>query len=112
MRSPLIAMLLSALAAFPVFAADGTYRCKANGDIPIGVLTLSGSNYEFAVTRTTDFAPAQDPANGGGELEIGGGVLRPLSGPLLTKYAVVGGMEGDVVFWNNRSGTLMACWPQ
>ena len=112
MRSAIVATLLITSAASPAFAADGTYRCKANGDIPIGVLTLSGSSYEFSVTKTTDFAPAQDPANGGGELEIGGGVLRPLSGPLLTKYEVIGGMEGDVVFWNNRSGTLMACWPQ
>ena len=105
-----IALLVSLAGA--AHARDGRYHCKANGDIPLGVLSISGSEYDYVATRTSDFAPASDPANGGGRLDIQGASLIPRSGPLLTEFEVVGQVGDGIIWWNNRSGTLMACWPQ
>lgn len=92
-------------------SADGVWGCKANGDIPLGLLTISGSSYKFVTTRT-DWTPSPNSSDGSGTLSIGGATMRPQSGPLLDQFEVVGQIGDGIIWWNNGSGTLMACWPR
>jgi len=98
---------------------DGEWRCKANGDIPTGVLTIAGSSYEFVVVKDTAWTPKTgDPGNGSGSLRIDGPHMTPNDGPLLSVYestlAYCGAEEGcggnEIVDVNNAAGALMRCW--
>ena len=102
-----IALLPVALAA----PGDGSWRCFANGNIPIGTLTMSGDAYEFMVTKTVDFqTPNPDDAgSGSGQVEWSGTVFTPLSGPLKDEFGVTGGMTADGLSLNNARGALMGC---
>jgi hypothetical protein len=57
----------------PAFAqqADGTWRCAANGNIPIGVVTITGAGYTFTSTNTA-WEPVDNAANGAGSLGFDG----------------------------------------
>lgn len=114
---PALALVLHSAVAFA--SPDGAWRCKANGDIPIGILSLAGDSYEFTVVKNTVWDPKPgDPGNGSGRLAIDGPRMAPLDGPLLTQYestlAYCGPAEGcsgdDIVDVINASGALMRCW--
>ena len=93
MRSLICASVLFLIAA-PAMAqgyAD-SWHCKANGNIPIGTLTIDGAgNYEMVVAANSTWARKDgDPGNGTGQLRIDGDLLTPTSGPLRDSYGVVG----------------------
>ena len=89
---------------------DGVWECKANGDIPLGLLTIDGASYEYQTTNTA-WEPKDDASNGSGELAYEGDLIVPTTGPLLTDFEVNGAEEAGVLFWNNSFGTLFGCWP-
>lgn len=95
----------------PASGGDGTWRCFANGNIPIGTLIIGGDGYEFVVTRTTDFSTvkAGDPGNGTGDLAWQDTTFVPTSGPLKDSYEVTGGLDADGLSLNNQGGALMRC---
>lgn len=93
-------------ATFPAVAAanaDGEWKCIANGNIPIATLSVSGGSYDIETS---------DGGSGSGKLRFEGGSIIPQSGPLADDFVVVGSLQNSVLYWNNSSGTLMACWPR
>lgn len=97
---------------------NARWRCKMNGDIPLGTLTVSGSSYQFSVARNSAWdEKAGDPGNGSGSFTESGNSITPVSGPLVTVYGVRGeqspGTDGfPVLFFANKSNglALFACW--
>lgn len=94
------------------------WHCKANGNIPIGTLTIDASgNYEMVVAANSAWQRKDgDPGNGGGQLSIAGSDLTPISGPLLDVYAVVGSYSDEhrrYIGWASATEALalFACWP-
>ena len=100
-----IAVASSAISTIPAAAAgaDGEWKCVANGNIPIATLSVSGTRYEIETS---------DGGSGSGSLQFSGGSIVPRNGPLADDFAVVGSLHSAVLYWNNSSGTLMACWPR
>jgi hypothetical protein len=105
-----LALVATALPGTGAQAAelDGTWRCMLNGNIPLGVVTISGDAYAL---RSTDVAwrPKPNRSDGDGRLTIAGATLTPVSGPLLTQFEVVGTLSGPQITWNNARGALFAC---
>ncbi len=97
---------------------DARWRCKMNGDIPMGTLTVNGSNYQFVVAKNSLWEQKPgDPGNGAGEYRESGDVVTPISGPLASVYKVVGtvspGTDGSPVIYFAEGGgglALFACW--
>lgn len=85
------------------YGADGSWKCIANGNIPIATLSVSGSSYDIQTS---------DGKTGSGDLDISGDSLVPQSGPLVDEFEVTGSLQNNVLYWNNSAGTLMACWPR
>lgn len=115
----LSAIVVGALMPFGAEALpNARWRCKMNGDIPLGTLTVSGSSYRFSVARNSVWdEKAGDPGNGSGEYQESGNAIVPLSGPLATHYKVQGeqspGTDGTpVLFFANQADglALFACW--
>lgn len=106
-------------AADPALAAlTGEWRCKAQDNIPIGVLKVAASGeYEFIVVKNTVWDPKPgDSGNGRGEMGVQDGAIKPLNGPLVTTYEIVdiGRTEsewGVKTYFNNSFGTLLVCAP-
>lgn len=106
-------------AADPALAAlTGEWRCKAQDNIPIGVLNVAPSgSYEFTVVKNSLWEPKPgDSGNGSGEIGVLDGAAKPLSGPLVTAYEIIeiGRVEsewGVKVYFNNAYGTLLVCAP-
>lgn len=74
---------------------NGIWRCSAQGNIPIGVMTITGNAYKFQAVSNTAWAPKpSDTGNGSGQITVAGSRLTPVSGPLKTKYRVVSGSYG------------------
>lgn len=95
-----------------------SWHCKANGNIPIGTLTIdTAGNYEMVVAANSAWEPKLgDPGNGVGQLNVAGDVLTPISGPLLDVYGVVGGYSEEnqrYMGWGSDPAALalFACWP-
>lgn len=119
-RALLAALFVLSLTAGPARAqgyAD-SWHCKANGNIPIGTLTIDASgHYDMVVAANSAWDPkVGDPGNGSGELAVAGDVLTPLSGPLLDVYEVVGGYSEEnqrYMGWGSdpTALALFACWP-
>lgn len=115
-RLPAVAVLAAAtaLAALPpapahAKGADGTWRCIANGNIPIGVVTILGGAYDF-VTTNVSWEPVDNADNGSGTLAYEGDNLIPQDGPLATSFEVTGSWNADgEISWNNNFGALMVC---
>ena len=82
--------------AFQARSPNGAWRCKAQGDIPIGVLTITGATYRFQAVRNTAWDPKpNDGLNGSGALRRSGTDLTPTSGPLVTRGRIVSGYFGE-----------------
>lgn len=95
-----------------------SWHCKANGNIPIGTLTIDAAgNYEMVVAANSTWIRKEgDLGNGVGQLSISNNELTPISGPLLDVYAVVGGFSDEnqrFIGWSNagQALALFACWP-
>lgn len=89
--------------------ADGTWRCIANGNIPIGIVTISGTAYDF-VTTNVSWEPVDNDDNGSGSLAYEGENLIPQDGPLASAFQVTGSWNADgEISWNNNFGALMVC---
>lgn len=119
MNRVVLAFILSLPSAAALASADGEWRCKANGDIPIGILDISGNAYDFTVVKNSAWDPKPgDPGTGSGRLSIDGPRLKPIDGPLLSRYqstlAYCGAAEGcsgdEIIDVENASGALMRCW--
>lgn len=94
----------------------GAWRCKAQDNIPIGLLDVAASgNYTFTVVRNSLWEPKPgDPGNGAGTLAPDGDGMTPVSGPLVDEYEIlaivrVEGEWGVRIFLNNDYGTLLHC---
>lgn len=112
-RSLFLALSLSC--AFPGLvqaqSTDGQWRCVANGNIPIGIVTIQGTSYDF-VTTNVSWQPQENASNGGGSLRFEGGYILPQDGPLLTEFEVNGAFNADGhIRWANNFGALMVCYP-
>jgi hypothetical protein len=96
------AAMLSLLFVTPAFAQkppakspNGLWRCSAQGNIPIGLMTMSGNSYRFQVVSNTAWAlKPTDGGNGSGQMTVAGSKLTPVSGPLKTKYGTATGFYG------------------
>mgnify|MGYP000954107888 CR=1 len=120
MKKKLIALVMtaSAVLATPAFAGiDGEWRCKASGDIPIAIVTISGSSYDYQAVRNTAWAPKNDPANGSGEFDIQGDKLYPTSGPLADIFGAVGsycdentGCAYEYLALDSTKHIPLGCW--
>lgn len=96
----------------------GDWRCKAQDNIPIGVLKVQASGaYEFIVVKNTTWDPKPgDSGNGKGKLGAPEGLMKPLSGPLADTYEIVSLAREDSqwgvrIYLNNDFGTLLHCGP-
>lgn len=97
---------------------NARWRCKANGDIPMGTLTVTGSSYQFVVAKNSLWEQKPgDPGNGSGQYQESGNVVTPVSGPLATHYRVVGettpATDGSpVIYFADKAAgfALFACW--
>ena len=99
----------------------GVWRCSAQGNIPIGLMTVSGATYRFQAVRNTAWAlKAQDSMNGSGALRAFGTTLNPTSGPLTTRLnarsgyfgetGVTGGRYDYIDFFNDpRAAYVLRC---
>lgn len=92
------------------------WRCKAQDNIPIGVLKIAASGrYEFVVVRNGLWEPKPgDPGNGKGRLGAPDGQLKPLDGPLADAYEILdiarhSDEAGTKIYLNNDYGTLLVC---
>lgn len=75
----------SAAQAQPGKGPNGTWRCSAQGNIPIGILTVAGTGYKFqAVSNSLWALKPSDSTNGSGKLSVAGKALTISSGPLFT----------------------------
>jgi hypothetical protein len=99
-------------------AANGVWRCKtATGNLPIGVLTITGANYRFVVASNSVWKPVpRDPANGSGRFASAAN-LAPMTGPLKTQYEIILGTQttsgaNTALHFSNSSGRFLTCWPQ
>jgi hypothetical protein len=106
--------------AVPAWAGlDGVWKCKASGNIPIALVTISGDSYEMQAVKNSVWAPkANDPANGSGNLNIDGNSVTPTSGPLADLYGAVGSYcgegesdcSGESLMLNSTINIPLGCW--
>jgi len=96
----------------------GEWRCKAQDNIPIGLLNIEASGaYEFIVVKNTVWDPKPgDSGNGKGKLGAPNGQMAPLSGPLVDAYEIldiarIADSWGTKIYLNNDYGTLLVCTP-
>jgi len=84
------------LVASPAMAApDGNWRCSAQGNIPIGLMTIKGTGYKFQAVSNSLWKPKpSDSLNGSGNLAVDGSKLTMASGPLHAKGGVRTGVYG------------------
>lgn len=85
----------TAFATAATAAPAGVWRCSAQGNIPIGVLTITSGGYAFQAARNTAWAPKPaDPSNGSGTLTVKGSKVTVTSGPLRKHMKVATGVYG------------------
>ena len=93
-KTILLGTTLALLAITPAFAQkppakspNGVWRCSAQGNIPLGVMTITGTGYKFQAVSNTAWAPKpSDRSNGSGQFKIAPGRLTPASGPLVSVF--------------------------
>ncbi|CAN7315155.1 hypothetical protein LJR030_003235 [Rhizobium sp. LjRoot30] len=118
-RILICAASLSVSAVCAYASPDGVWRCKASGNIPIALLTISGSNYDMqAVSDSNWTLKSGDSSSGSGGLDIQGNSVSPTSGPLLDIYGAVGtycgtndaGCSGEALLLNSTKNVALGCW--
>lgn len=73
----------------------GLWRCSAQGNIPIGLLTITGANYRFQAVNNSLWAlKPQDSMNGSGGMRVAGTRLTPSGGPLASQLQIRSGVFG------------------
>jgi hypothetical protein len=101
----------TAVATAPTGAGplDGLWRCKMNGDIPLGTLTFTGGNYAFQTTNTA-WEPNPNSSDGSGAVRFEENFVLPQSGPLKDSFEVTGAFgDGAFINFNNNGGLLFGC---
>jgi hypothetical protein len=88
---------------------DGIWRCKMNGDIPLGTLTFAGGQYTFETTNTA-WEPNPNPSDGSGTVTFNETYVLPQDGPLKTEFAVTGAFgDGSFINFNTDLGMMFGC---
>jgi len=99
------------IAATPAGAGplDGLWRCKMNGDIPIGTLDFTGGAYTFQTTNTA-WEPNPNTSDGSGMVRFEETFILPQSGPLKDKFEVTGAFgDGSFINFNTNLGMMFGC---
>lgn len=120
MKTPfLLAVAAAALTFVSVAQAApaGNWRCRAQGNIPVGLLTITGGAYKYQAVRNTAWAPKPgDASTGSGGFSAAGEKLAITSGPLRTKmgaktgYYGYAGPDEYMDFYNDpNSAYLLRC---
>ncbi|MCA0432857.1 MAG: hypothetical protein LCH46_06305 [Proteobacteria bacterium] len=100
-------------------AVEGVWKCKASGNIPIALLTISGNSYDMQAVSDSSWTPkANDSSSGSGGLDIQGNQVLPTSGPLLDIYGAVGsycstsdvGCSGESLMLDSTKLVALGCW--
>lgn len=82
-----------AIASSAQAAANGVWRCSAQGNIPLGVLTIKPGGYTYQAVRNTAWeAKAGDASTGSGVITVTGAKIAVASGPLRTRMKVATGV--------------------
>lgn len=115
-----VAATAMAATTVPALAGlDGVWKCKASGNIPIALVTISGDSYEKQAVKNSVWAPkANDSSNGSGSLSINGNTVTSTSGPLADLYGAVGsycgegdsGCSGESLMLNSTINIPLGCW--
>lgn len=88
---------------------DGLWRCKMNGDIPLGTLTFTGGHYVFQTTNTA-WQPNPNTSDGQGEVRFEENFVLPQSGPLKDSFKVTGAFgDGSFINFNTNLGLMFGC---
>lgn len=88
---------------------DGLWRCKMNGDIPLGTLAFTGGAYTFQTTNTA-WEPNPNSSDGSGEVRFEETFILPQSGPLKDEFEVTGAFgDGSFINFNTNLGILFGC---
>ncbi len=88
---------------------DGVWRCKMNGDIPLGTLTFAGGQYTFQTTNTA-WEANPNPSDGSGTVTFEDTFVLPLDGPLKTEFGVTGAFgDGSFINFNTNLGMMFGC---
>jgi hypothetical protein len=88
---------------------DGLWRCKMNGDIPLGTLSFAGGAYTFQTTNTA-WEPNPNPSDGSGTVRFEENFVLPVDGPLKTEFEVTGAFgDGSFINFNTNLGILFGC---
>lgn len=88
---------------------DGIWRCKMNGDIPLGTLTFAGGQYTFQTTNTA-WEPNPNPSDGSGTVTFEDTFVLPQDGPLKTEFGVTGAFgDGSFINFNTNLGMMFGC---
>ena len=88
---------------------DGVWRCKMNGDIPLGTLTFTGGDYVFQTTNAA-WEPNPNPSDGSGAVRFEETFVLPQSGPLKDSFEVTGAFgDGSFINFNTSLGMMFGC---
>lgn len=88
---------------------DGIWRCKMNGDIPLGTLTFAGGQYTFQTTNTA-WEANPNPSDGSGTVTFDDTFVLPQDGPLKTEFGVTGAFgDGSFINFNTDLGMMFGC---
>jgi hypothetical protein len=88
---------------------DGLWRCKMNGDIPLGTLAFTGGNYTFQTTNTA-WEPNPNASDGSGTVTFEETFVLPQTGPLKDAFAVTGAFgDGSFINFNTDLGMMFGC---
>ncbi len=88
---------------------DGVWRCKMNGDIPLGTLTFTGGSYVFQTTNTA-WEPNPNSSDGSGMVTFNENFILPDTGPLKDKFEVTGAFgDGSFINFNTNLGMMFGC---
>ncbi len=104
--APVEAAPAAATATGPI---DGVWRCKMNGDIPLGTLTFTGMSYAFQTTNTA-WEPNPNSADGSGTVTFNENFVLPDTGPLKDQFEVTGAFgDGSFINFNTDLGMMFGC---
>jgi hypothetical protein len=111
---------MSTISSTAMAGLDGVWRCKSSGNIPIALLTISGSSYRMQAVSNTLWAPKpNDSSNGNGSLNVRGSSVAAVSGPLADIYGSSGTYYDpkadsrytrEALILNSTKSLPLGCW--